>query len=397
MVKRLSIPSKELQLHLVGSRESFKASRIQRLSLNTDVPTTTVDELGSSTHVGDVKDIPNITLTFSAFDVGINIFSVLTGSDADSFPAAGVDISELGELDAILFIKSASTADYVKSAHARRLRIRDFSFNYSVDGESSEDYTAVGSEKRWFTKDVQVDVYTTGTTSFTLTQTPIQLKNGNYCLSVILNGDYLTEVGDGLEDESGEYSVNGLTVTTYDTRTARCVIVYQSDPAGTNWADVSDSESATAIRGMDVDVTIAANAIPRIQSLTINGTLNAEPVRELGNRVIVGYQAQVPEVTGTLSVLDTDEELLSLLIHGTTYSGTEYTPGEGCVTSTVALRVEMVDPCDTSVPLTVLKTVYLDSITVVGDSYTSNVNQNAVQTFNFKSSTGTCVVYSGAM
>jgi hypothetical protein len=394
MAKRLSIPSKELQLHVVGPDGSFKASRVQRLTLNTDIPSTTVDELGNASHVGDVKDIPNITLTFSAFDVGINIFSALTGNDQDAYPGAGVDISELGEIDGIFYIKSHTSDDYVKCAHARKLQIRDFTFSYSVDGESTEDYTAVGSEKRWFTKDVVVDTFSTGTTSFELTQTPIQLKNGNYVLSAILDGEYLTEVDTA--DEAGEYQVSGTSLTTYDSRTDKLVVVYQADPAGENWADVSDTESATAIRGRDVDITIAANSIPRVQSLTINGTLNSEAVRELGNRDIVGYQSQVPEVTGTLTVLDTDTELLSLLIYGVTISGTEYVPGEGCSESGVALTVELVDPCDTTSPYTVLKTVYLDSITIVGDSYTANVNQNATQAFNFKSTTGHCVIYSGA-
>lgn len=390
---RLAIPSKEVQLHLVGPTGQFKASRVQRLTLNTDIPSTTIDELGNASHVGDSRDTPNVTLTFSAFDVGVKAFAVLTGT-ADPYPAAGVDIVELQEIDAIIFIKSATTSDYVKSAHAKRLQIRDFTFTYSVDGESTEDYTAIGSEKRWFTKDVVVDRITTGTTSFALTQTPLVLKNGNYLLSVILDGVYLDEVTG--TPATGQYSVSGTTVTTADTRTSAFVAVYQADPAGTNWADVSDATLPIAIRGKDVDVTIAANAINRVQSVTINGTLNAQPVREMGSRVIIGYQRQVPEVTGTISVLDTDAELISLLQYGVTASGTEYAPGEGCVTSGVALQIELVDPCDETVPYTIKKTVYLDNIVVTGDSYTSNVNQNAVQTFNFKSSTAHCVLYSGA-
>lgn len=46
MAKRLAIPSKELQLHIIGPFESFKASRVQRTSFGQDIPSTTVDELG---------------------------------------------------------------------------------------------------------------------------------------------------------------------------------------------------------------------------------------------------------------------------------------------------------------------------------------------------------------
>src|SRR5512146_931476 len=118
MAKRLAIPSKESQLVVVGAKGPFKASRIQRLSMTTDIPSTTIDELGNASHVGDSRDTPNITLTFSAMDVGVKIFQAMTGS-VDPYPAAGVDISELGEIDAIINVKSDTTADYVKAAHAK--------------------------------------------------------------------------------------------------------------------------------------------------------------------------------------------------------------------------------------------------------------------------------------
>ena len=191
---RLAVPSKDLQLHIVGPRDSFKASRIQRASFNTEVPSETKDELGNSQHIGDVKDVPNVTVSFSAFDVGIKIFAALTGTDPDAFPAAGVDTSELDEIDAVFFVKDETVSDYVKSMHGHRLQIRDFTFNYSVDGDSTEDYTAIGSERRYLKYDVIMDKFTVGTTSFTLSETPIQLLNSNYALSVVLDGDYLTEV-----------------------------------------------------------------------------------------------------------------------------------------------------------------------------------------------------------
>lgn len=395
MAKRTSIPSKQAQLVIVGPKGSFKASRLQRFGLNTDIPVTTVDEIGSSSHAGTTKDIPNITLTFSAFDVSIKTFAALTGTDATSYPGAGVDIQNLKEVDGIIYIKDASVSDYAKSAHARKLQIRDLNFNYSVDGEATEDYTAVGSEKRWLRYDAVVDRFTTGTNSFTLTQTPVQLKNGNYALSVIMDGVYLTEVTGA--PATGQYRIVGTTLTTGDNRVADVVAVYHANPAGNNWSDVSDPNVPAAIRGRDVSIKLAANGIQRVQSVSITGSLNSTAVREMGSRVITGYNSQVPSVEGSITVLDTDLELINLLQYGTTtLSGVEWTPGEGCVTSGVSLSVQLVDPCDTTLPYTVLKEVYLDSIEVVGDSYTVNVNGDAQQVFNFRSTTGHLVVYSGA-
>lgn len=395
MARRLAVPSKDLQLKIIGPREAYAAGRVQRLTLTSNQPSETKDELGNSQHVGDVKDTPDVTLTFSAFDVGIKIFSVLTGTNASAYPGAGVDIEELGEVDAALFVKGQDTSDYVKTIHGRRLQVRDFSFNYSVDGDSTEDYTLIGSERRYLKYDVVVDRFSTGTTSFTLTQTPIQLKNGNYGISVIVNGEYVEETTSA--PATGQYRLVGTTLTTGDTRTTQVVVVYHANPSGDNWADISDSTMPIAVRGKDVDVSISANSISRVQSVTVNGNMNVTPVKELGNRSIVGYQRQVPTIEGTITVLDTDTDLVSLLTFGTVGSGIEWQPGEGCTTSPLSLKIELVDPCDTDAPISVLKTVYLPSISIVGDSYTSNVNGNASQTFNFKSADAQCIIYSGAM
>lgn len=394
MAKRLAIPSKELALRVVGPVDSFFATRVQRFSMDTDVPTTNVDELGSQQHAGTVTDQPNITLTFSAFDVSVKIFSVLTGTDYSAYPAQGVDIESLAEIDAILYVKDASAADYVKSAHARRLQIRDFTYSYSVTGESTEDYTGVGSEKRWFKNDVIVDRFTTGTTSFSLTETPIQLKNGNWLLSFILDGSYLEEVASG--PATGEYSVSGTTVTTADSRTSQALAVYHANPAGDAWSDVGDSSIPAAIRGQDVKITILANDIPRVQSVTINGTLNSTPVREMGNRVVVGYQSQVPTVEGSITVLDTDTELIDLFLNQSIASGdTEFELTAACAVSGLDLQITLYDPCDTTVSGTPMKTILVPNLRVTGDSYTINVNENAQQVFNWQSETAQCIVYEG--
>ena len=108
-----------------------------------------------------------------------------------------------------------------------------------------------------------------------------------------------------------------------------------------------------AIRGKDVDVTIAANDITRVKSVSINGNLNVQSVKELGNKAIVGYQRQVPTVEGTITVLDTDTDLISLLTEGVVGSGLEWQPGEGCSDVDLELLVKLQDPCDDTSPYTV--------------------------------------------
>jgi hypothetical protein len=305
-----------------------------------------------------------------------------------------VDIAELGQIDAILFTKDATSEDYVKSGHAGQLQIRDFTFSYTVDGESTEDYTAIGSKRRWFKNDVVAEKPAGSGTSWTLSYTPIQLKNSNWVLSVIADGAYLLEVD--AAPEAGEYSVSGTAITLGASATL-VLAVYHAIPGTLGWTDIDDDTIPAAIRGKDVNVQIIANDIPRIQSVTLNGNLNTQPVKELGNREIAGYQRQIPTIDGTLTVLDTDTDLISLLTEGIIGSGSEWQPGEGCVTEDLSLTIELMDPCETVAPYTVLKTVYLPSISIVGDSYTQNVNNNAQVVFNFKSLDAQCIIYSGAI
>ncbi len=392
MAKPISVPSKRKQLAIVGSKGLFKIPRMQRLNFNADIPANIIDEIGNRSHAGQSKDVPNVSLSFSKNEEGsVKLWAYLTGTNVNAYPSAGVDVSNLGEFDAVIHTKSDLVEDYTKSAWGRRMRIQNFSFNYSANGEATEDYSAVGTNRRVSSNDVITDTFTTGTTSFTLSQTPIQLKNGDYAISAILDGTYLTEVSTA--PATGQYRLVGTTLTTADSRTAQLVVVYLANPAGTNWTDISEPDYPAAVMGKDIPITISANTIDRVQSVTINGNINPRAVTEMGNAdKIVGYQTDVPQIEGSLTVLDTDTDLISLLTTGT-ISGTEWAMGEGCYTTTPSLTIKVLDPCTRAT----LKTVYLDSIEPIGDAYSVNVNGDAQIAISFRSTTGHLVVYSGDM
>jgi hypothetical protein len=383
-----------MQLRVVGPKGEFLASRIQKLDINANIPTTDVDELGNNKHAGSVAGTPEVTATFSAMDVSVKIFSALTGTDAAAYPAAGVSISQLGEIDIIGQVKDDKLVDYIKTVHGRRLQVTGFNYTYNVTGESTEEYTVQGSDKRWFKNDVTVDKFSTGTTSFTLSQTPIILKNGNYALSVILDGSYIDEVTGA--PATGEYRVVGTTLTTGDSMTSQVVVVYHTNPAGTNWAYISDSTIPAAIRGKNVPVSIGLNSIKRVQSVTLRGTFPNQKIEEMGNTAVVGYTTQVPQVTGDLTVLDTDLELIALLQTGSINPADTEFPLCGYTVSGLNLIIELHDPATgCSVSGAVLKTLYVPQIVLTSEGHSTNVGNNAQQTFGFKSALGDLIVYSG--
>jgi len=395
MAKRLAIPSDELKLALINKHGTFEVSRLQSIGLNTDLPVTDAYEIGNKNIVGTAVDAPNISLTLNNFDVGVRTFAILTGNNPNTYPPSGVSITDFKDVDALLYVKDHTLNRYVKYGHVKRATVQSLSLSYNVTGESTENYTLTAAEKRWFKRDIIVQRFTTGTTSFVLSDTPLQLKNGNMAISVILDGEYLREVT--TTPGEGEYRIAGTTLTTGSARTESVVVVYQVNTTNQPWSYVSDAAQPAVVRGRDVKVIISTENIPRVQTATINVNMNIQDVNELGSRSKIGSQKQIPTVDGSITVLDTDTELIDLLLNGSINSGnTEFEVAGTCISGAgLDLKIKLLDPCDATAPYTVLKTIVVPNIMIVGDSYSANINQNSQQVFNFRSTVGNLIVYSG--
>jgi hypothetical protein len=387
VTKRIAVPYKDVKLKVVGPLDQFYAHRVQRLDIPVTLPNTTINELGNPGHAGIVTDVPEVTATFQAFDVSPKIFAILTGTDPDSYPGAGVDVSSLGYIDLIGYVKEASVAEMLKCIHAKYMRITDFTFTYTVDGESTEEYSCAGSEKRYLANDVVVDEADLVAGDMTLSYTPNTLKNGNKLLSLIVDGDWL--------DEGSEYSVAGTTVTVSGGTTEHALAVYHTQSGVLAWTNISDATVPAAIRGKNVPVTIGVEQMYRVQSVTIRGTFPNTKVMEMGNTSVVGYIVDPPDITGDITVLDTDNEIVSLLTTGTINDADGY--GEFGVDEyeerTLSLTVEIQDPANSS---TVLKSVNIPYMRITSDGTTANVGGQMTQTFSFMSNDAQCIVYSGA-
>jgi hypothetical protein len=402
MAKRVAIPFKRVAVRVVGPRAEYLAARVQRLDMPANIPTTDIDELGDPQHAGTVRDVAEVTATIQAYDVSVKLFAALTGKNPNSYPGAGVDVSLLGDVDIIGVIRDETVADYAKSVHLRRCRVNGFTFTYSINGEATEEYTFQGSEKRWFKYDIIVDAFTSSNSSpLTLSYTPLTLKNNHKVISYVQDGTYYKEVTSSPTAGAGEYRYNtsGHTITTPDSIVNYAVAVYHTNTGSNLWNDVSDSSIPAAVRGKDIPVLIAANQIDRVQSVTIRGTFPVERVEEMGNSEVAGYITQVPQITGDITVLDTDISLISLFTTGSlTSSDVEYQLCEYTADG-ISLEIRIQDPSDAcTLPGsgTTIKTIYIPSLTITSEGHSTNVGGSAQQTFSFRSTTGQCIVYSGS-
>ncbi len=387
MPKRIAVPYKEVELRVVGPSMDFFAHRVQRLDIPATLPNTTINELGNAGHAGIVTDIPEVTATFQAFDVSHDIFSILAGQDPDTFPSAGLDVNQLGNVDLIAYIREATVNEYLKCIHAKKMRITDFTFTYNVDGESTEEYSAAGSEKRYLSGDVIVDSGILAGGDFSLTTAPITLKNGNELLSLISDGVWLTEGTD--------YTVAGTVVSVVGGGSSEEIMaVYHA--SGGIWSDISNSTVPAAIRGKNIPVTIGVEDMYRVQSVTIRGTFPNTKVAEMGNTSVVGYIVDPPDVSGDITVLSTDTEIVALLTTGTIADADGF--GEFGVDEyeerTLALGITLRDPADN---VTIQKSIQIPYMRITSDGTTANVGGQLTQTFSFMSNDAQCIVFSGAI
>jgi hypothetical protein len=405
MTKATAVPYKNLKLRIVGPLQDFYASRVQRLDFPTTLPSTTINELGNSRHAGIITDIPECTATFQAFDVSHKIYAIMTGVNPNAFGTGawdsdtgkgegGVDVKNLGHVDMIGYIRDADVAQIVKCIHAKYMMVTDFTFTYSVDAESTEEYTVAGSEKRYFKNDVIVNSGNLVTGVATLSQTPKPLKSGDKLLSLIVNGVWKTETTD--------YTVTGQTVTCGATNNPYLAI-YHASGVTLPFTYISDSTQPVAIRGKNVEIDImdAASAwqkMYRVQSVSIRGTFPNTKVMEMGNIAVVGYIVDPPDVTGDINVLDTDSEIVALLSTGYIAGGAGGTDKEFRVsdyeTQDLSLKVVIKDPADNT---TVKKTVYIPTIRITSDGTSTNVGAQLTQTFAYSSEDAQCIVYSGSI
>jgi hypothetical protein len=405
MARRISIPYQKIALKVVGKYGDFLTHRVQRLDFPTTIPTTDIKELGNPTNAGVISDIPEVTATFQVMDVGIKVFATLTGNDYTNYPAGGVSVTDLGKVDLIGVIKDKDVADYVKAVHVKKAQVTDFTYSYSVDAEATEEYTLSANEKAWFSNDIVVETFNSteaASSPVALSETPVVRKNGNYAISVMMDGTYLTEVASG--PATGQYSIDDAApeISFADSVSDRLVVIYQADPSGNNWSNVSDDTVPAAVYGKNIPVTIAANSVSRVQSVNIRGTFPNTVVKEMGTASVVGTTVQAPEITGDISVLDTDTDLIALLTTGELEPAGE-TEWRVCelTESGISLKVEIndpeEDPCGDSDSPTVLKTLYIPEIIITSEGHTSNVGEDVTQTFDFKSKSGDMTVYSGSM
>lgn len=390
--RRARIHSRDIQPLVAAPKGLFAAARVQRLDFPLTINTTTIDELGNRLHVGTTSDIPQVTATLEAFDVSHNTFAYLTGYTPGTFPVSGASVTELKNIDVIGSIRE-NCGDTVASAiYVKRGIVTAMAASFGVQDNSTVTYTVSSNSKKAFREPVYYDSFTASGTqaTFSLSKTPTYLtRTSGYIIDAYVTAgscttNYLTE-GVDFNVSGQTVTLSGITVATGDS-----FWFTYTNPASNTFQGL-DTDAPAAIQGKYVPVAISVNNIPRVQSATINVAFTSEQILEMGGLgKPVGYEINAPDVTGDMTVLKTDNDLLSIL-EGVSTSTVE-NDVEFALTS-LPLKIQLKDPRN---PGRVQLTYYVPSITVTAQGDTATVNTSINETFSWRSTTGQLYVASGA-
>lgn len=390
--RRARIHSRDIQPLIAAPKGLFAAARVQRLDFPLTLNTTNIDELGRRLHVGTTTDIPQVTVTVEAFDVSHNTFAYLTGYTPGTFPISGASVTELKNIDVIGAIRENCGDTVAAAIYVKRGIVTAMAASFGVQDNSTVTYTINSNSKKAFKEPVYYDSFTASgsVSTFTLSQTPTWLtRTSGYIIDAYVTAGSCTT---NYLNEGTDFTVNGTTVTLSGITVAAGDSFWftYTNPASQTFKALDDTAPA-AIQGKYVPVSISVNNIPRVQSATINASFESEQILEMGGLgKPVGYEINAPDVTGDLSVLKTDTDLLAIL-EGVPNTTVEYDIEYAL--STLPLKVQLKDPRN---PGRTVLTYYVPSITITAQGDSSTVNTSITETFSWRSTTGQLYVASGA-
>lgn len=387
---RARIHSRDIQPLIAAPKGLFAAARVQRLDFPLTINTTNIDELGRKLHVGTTSDIPEVTVTIEAFDVSHNTFSYLTGYTPGTFPVSGASVTEFKNVDVIGHIRDNCADSVVSAIYVKRGIVTAMNATFGVQDNSTVTYTINANSKKAFRQPVFYETFTASGNqpSFNLANTPTYLtRTSGYIINAYQDG---ADCATNYLNEGEDFTVAGSVVTLTAVATANTQYWFTySSPAAATFQGL-DNVAPAAIQGKYVPVTISVSSIKRVQSATINASFESEQILEMGGLgKPVGYELNTPDVTGDLSVLKTDNDLLALL------EGVPTTTVENDVEfakTSLPLKIQLRNPAN---PSQIVLTYYVPSITITAHGDESTVNTSINETFSWRSTTGELYVASG--
>lgn len=404
-----------------------------------NIPEEKIYELGNKNSVATVRDIPDLSFDLESLDVSTEFESLLlaqTPIAAGSIGTTGAefDFNNSVPIDVISPFKSSNSAyDIVRGLVVPCLSLERVTYRFGVrqnavqqfmlkgdsiyytpgtphweeanyGGGVNDDYTysypgASGSP-------TPIDFQEQGNTFTTLSVTLVNTATGGY--KRLFYGEGYTEPTPGGFRILADYGTG-----TGPDEFNKVRFTYASD-ADVSYTQSGNSPTANnslhkvhqgvsvkpaAVRGKDIKVYVSDDVntgtftlFRGVQTVELTRSVNLENDEELGNHHYVSQDYVTPDVTGSFSVKPIDTaDLWAQIAQITGVDATEVIGPQ--TTTTVAVKVEVLDPDDGQV----LKTIHVPDARFQVPGLSGRANQKLETTFNFTSDGGQISVFDGSM
>lgn len=406
--------------------DDFPVIRAQRVSLAPNFNTTEITEIGSDAIIESIPDTITTQVTIETNSIGnIDLFQKLMSEKASTPRLSGTNVNsgtitqadfENAITDIVMAVREQGV--FRRSIYVPNAYLTSFDFSYSVDGVATEnysllgdvDYDAYGSYKdtKVYIGDYNGSTLATGfaisgTNALASTVTPLQATVNNV---VVATGNQITlstSSNDTLvrwsgSTWSGVASGDRLRLVAYKTSADDFVTKLGAANLGVpGYAGIFGRQVKIYLGPSDVSAT-ETNKMLRVQSVTINGDLSREELKELGNSRIVNKRLNTPlRLTCSVDVAESDLEHYAKLIGSqdsvwTSFSGIKYdaaATGLLMNTSQIGRSAKLIVNIykeRTDAPTTILKTITMSGLYMTSKSRDASATARGSVSLGFQGS-----------
>jgi len=423
MGQRVSVSFKETAVDIFTPVGRTRLGRVQNANVSAQVPNTPVQELGNDRLVGRIFDIPDVTMTVSAFDVGVrNLFAMAGLNVNDVASGTYIRADQICPVHLAQTFKGQCNDDVSPTLWVENARMDRYSINCSVGGDVTEEYSFQANDRKWLRYDV---AFATGTVAAGTAAIPADpaaraLKNGNYYLSIFAEDPTCSGACAVVLSQEAVTSNTATSITfnpAYVPDGTDVSIMYHADMTNQwDWthedpngsfgaANTGYDNQPVGIRGWGVEVQlvevqesptgafVTTERVYRAQTASVQASFPLTKIQELGTETYIGYTEGVPEVTGTIEILQHDFILQDQLFDTLASDNSSAIDiGE----TNWGMIVKLYDRGVDRTTVGPVKTIWVPQIELNQESNATQVGQDTRLTFNFSSKTGELYFYKGA-
>lgn len=372
------------------------AYRVNAFGSTTALSREDIFEMGNADLVEIIDDIPTVDINLESNEHGSKrVLGLLSNEGVSPTKIDFAETFDNAKVDIFTTIESEgeSWVQVIKDAF-----VSGVSYQFSTDGNFTENYTLVSDDKRLYINDmvlVPVDVpLTAGEGTFDKTTVP-----GFYKAIAAYASDTLIPLTD-LEWENNDPSGSGaVTVGTSNTSDieAKVICVASADVENKETrlqlkSTESKSQGSAAKRAGHIKVSLGTDSLgydelQRAQSLGLDVSLDREELKELGNDKVYARPLNLPiNIDVSLDMLHADMDFFKKLVD--TAEGLPDELDMRKLKKDLKLKVEIYkDPkSERTESVAPIKTFEVTNVVTTDESFSINLDSNATQTFSFRAS-----------